>query len=251
MLLVMAFPRFLLPALLGLLMTDTLMELAFISYMVSWLHRTAGGDFEIVASSTSDRLFFPLHGKPKVMYLNQGHTSNAAAGTAFVLVGIGGILALTLRHRWTKKCRIGTFSTALHRTWILLTILSALLTLAALIYTFVLTRLHSIHHIELNVAASLDNRPYPNYVAYPLDEWTPETWFVGVLELQLVHPAERNEIVHQLKIMRAWRWNLIPMFILGMGLCVVAVWDELQRPNKHAVVRAEEFELQKSRLRRA
>lgn len=247
MLLIMALPRFLLPVLLGLLMIDASIEFAFISYMVSWLHHTAGGDFEIIAPSTSDKLSFPLHGKPEVMYVNQGHTSNAAAGTAFVLVGIGGIISLMLRHHWTKKGMLGTFVTASHQIWILTTILSALLTLAALIYTFVLTKLHSIHHINLDVAVSLDNRPYPNYVAYPLDQWTPETWFVRVLELQLVYPAERNDIVRQLRIMRAWRWNLIPMFILGLGLCVIAVWDGLQGRKRYAVARPEEFELQKGR----
>lgn len=47
--------------------------------------------------------------------------------------------------------------------------------------------------------------------------------------------------------MRAWRWNLIPMFILGLGLCVIAVWDGLQGRKRYAVARPEEFELQKGR----
>lgn len=221
----MVFPHLLLPVALALLMIDAIIELSFVSSMVAWLHRTAGGDFTIVAPSTSDKLSFLLHGKPEGLLVNQGHTSNAAAGTAFVLVGLGGILVLTLRHRASIKGTAAGLSMVLYHAWLVSTILSVLLTLVALIYTFVVTNAHSRHTIDLNVAASLNNQPYPNYVAYPLDKWTPENWFSAVLELQLVKPDQREDIAHHLTIMRAWKWNLIPLFILGFGFSLVAIMD--------------------------
>lgn len=61
---------------------------------------------------------------------------------------------------------------------------------------------------------------------YPLNEWTPENWYLAVLELPLVNEDDRHLITHKLKLMRGWRWNLIPMFILGfvlVGLVIVEV----------------------------
>lgn len=225
----MALPRFLLPMVLILLMIDAIIELAFVSSMVAWLHRTAGGDFTVVAPSTSSELSFPLHGKPESLLLNQGHTSNAAAGTAFVLVGLGGILALALRHRASTKGTAVDLSMVLYYAWLLSTILSVLLTLVALIYTFVVTNAHTGQTIDLDVAVSLDNRPYPNFVAYPLEQWTPENWLSAVLELQLVEPHQHDDIEDHLMIMRAWKWNIIPLFILGLVFSVVAIVDALSK----------------------
>lgn len=237
----MTLPRLFLPLTLALLMIDAIIELSFVSSMVAWLHRTAGGSFTIVAPSTSNELSFSLHGKPVGLLVNQGHTSNAAAGTAFVLVGLGGILVLTLRHRAATKGRGVGISKVLYHVWLLSTILSILLTLVALIYTFVVTNAHTGQTIDLNVAVSLDNKPYPNYVAYPLEKWTPENWFSAVLELQLVEPEQRDDIAHHLTIMRAWKWNLIPLFILGLGLAVVALLDALVRRRSESARRVEHY----------
>ncbi|KAM0719817.1 hypothetical protein Q7P37_003952 [Cladosporium fusiforme] len=235
----MAFPRVLLPLALALLMIDAIIELSFVSSMVAWLHRTAGGDFTVVAPSTSNELSFSLHGKPEGLLINQGHTSNAAAGTAFVLVGLGGILALTLRYRAMTNGRV---SLVLYHAWLVSTILSVLLTLVALIYTFVVTNAHTGQTIDLDVAVSLDNRPYPNFVAYPLGQWTPENWFSAILELQLVDPDQRNDIANHLTIMRAWKWNLIPLFILGLGFSIVAIMDALiRRRSKNSNIRVEQY----------
>lgn len=84
----MSLPRWVVPLLLALLMIDAIIELSLISSMVAWLHSTAGGEFEVIAPEMQDMISFNLHGKPKNLLLNQGHTSNGAAGTAFVLVGL-------------------------------------------------------------------------------------------------------------------------------------------------------------------
>lgn len=241
----MALPRWTVPLVLALLMIDAIIELSFISSMVAWLHSTAGGEFEVIAPDMQDTMSFSLHGKPKNLLVNQGHTSNGAAGTAFVLVGIGGILVLALRHR-ASNSRSAKLVTSLYYAWLVSTILSALLTLAALAYTFAVTNQTRGQSIDVATAASLDNRPYPNYVAYPTDDWTPETWFEAVLDLTLVDRSQRTDIEHHLTIMRAWRWNLIPMFLLGVGLSVVAVLDAWTDRKNNKVGRAEKFEPMRS-----
>ena len=238
----MALPRWIVPLVLALLMIDAIIELSFISSMVAWLHSTAGGEFEIIAPEMQDTMSFSLHGKPKNLLLNQGHTSNGAAGTAFVLVGFGGILVLALRHRASTSSGAVRLATFLYSAWLVSTILSALLTLAALAYTFAVTNETRGQHIDIATASSLDNRPYPNYVAYPKDDWTPETWFEAVLELTLVDSGQRSDIMQHLTIMRAWKWNLIPLFLLGLALCAVALLEAWFERRNNKIVRGEKFE---------
>lgn len=207
----------------GLLMIDSIIELSFISSMVSWLHRRAGGSFDIIYNGST----FSLHGKPLNLLLNQGHTSNGAAGTAFVLIGIGGILALLLRARAHQRpgTALSKFGLVFYHAWLVFTLLSALLTLAALVYVFVVTNDHTGQGINLQLASTLHNEPYPNYVAYPLGAWTPENWFDAVLNLNLASTTDRSDIHNHLVIMRSWRWNLIPMLILGLCVMVLAFTD--------------------------
>jgi len=98
-----------------------------------------------------------------------------------------------------------------------MTLLSALLTLSALIYTFVVT--HQTDHQSIDLAIAAQN---PEPLAYPQDKWTPENWFVAVLALPLAHDSDRQTIRNHLRLMRGWRWNLIPLFILGVVVCVLA-----------------------------
>lgn len=171
----MALTTTILLAAMVLLTIDGVIELGMITNMVSWLHRTAGGDF-IIDYESANGSQFPLHGKPLGLLADQGHTSNGAAGTAFIVIGLGGFLTLLLRHRQLKRAdTVHGFTKGLYYFWLVMTVLSATLAVAALIYTFVLTYAHMGQSINLGLAASLDNHPYPNYVAYPDQLWTPET----------------------------------------------------------------------------
>lgn len=207
----------------GVLMVDSIIELSFVSSMVAWLHRRAGGSFEIGYNGSS----FSLHGKPESLLLNQGHISNGAAGTAFVLIGLGGIVILSLRSR-SNLWRSGLVKVAYH-FWLVMTVFSALLSLAALIFTFVLTNDHDGQTINLATASTLGNRPYPHYVAYPFQSWTPENWFGAVLKLDLVDAGDRDAISLRYAVMKGWRWNLIPMFIIGLAVAMLAFWDAFNR----------------------
>lgn len=207
----------------GLLMVDSIIELSFISSMVAWLHRRAGRSFEVAYNGSS----YSLHGKPVGLLVNQGHTSNGAAGTAFVLIGMGGILILWMRSRPSLVTK--GIVKGLYYFWLVMTVLSALFTLAALIATFVITGNHTGQTIDQGVASQLNNQLYPDYVAYPLNFWTPENWFDAVLKLDLMHTSERSNINLHVAVMRGWRYNLIPMFIIGSVAACLALWDASKR----------------------
>ncbi|EXJ90446.1 hypothetical protein A1O1_03548 [Capronia coronata CBS 617.96] len=226
-----------LPLLISLpvLMIDGLIEVGFVGSMVGFLHDRAGKSFTVDAPSGP----FNLHGKPAGLLVDQGHTSNGAAGTAVILVGILGFLTIWHERRRTRKTSPTTTihpHSGLFTFWTILTILSAMLTLAALIYTFVLTAQTDNQTIDLAVAAA-NSDP----LMYPDDKWTPENWFVAVLALPLAHDSDRRDIRNNLRLMRGWRWNLIPLFIFGVGIAGLAVW-ELFRGRKWMRTRTTEGE---------
>ncbi|KAF5025559.1 hypothetical protein F66182_2367 [Fusarium sp. NRRL 66182] len=201
---------------LGLLMVVAIIELSFISAMVGWLHRTATGTFSFRYRGVRT----DLKGEPLSLITDQGHTSNGAAGTAFVLVGCGGVIALLLRNRPNP----GKFSRFFYNLWLVVNVLSLLLVLSALIYTFVVTNQHSGQEIVPGIAARLGNDR-----KYPLQSWTPQNWFSALLDLDLSNSNERNDIVHHLRIMRGWQYNLIPFFIIHLVETSLALWDAMQR----------------------
>ncbi|KAI1097496.1 hypothetical protein F4804DRAFT_327467 [Jackrogersella minutella] len=199
---------------LGLLMVDSIIELSFVSSMVAWLHRTASKGFDV----NRDGSTYHLGGKPLNLMGDQGHTSNGAAGTAFVLIGLGGIIALSLRY-WARNVSGGkaTFARFIYYLWVSLNIPAFLLTIAALAYTFAVTNAHEGQTIDEALAASLNGGPYP------ADTWTPQNWFSAVLQLDLVDA--RSDIQSHLDVMRGWQYNLIPMFIIQLGVTILALWE--------------------------
>ena len=104
-----------------------------------------------------------------------------------------------------------------------MTFVSAGLTLSALIYTFIVTNNTDNQSIDLTVAEA---NPEPKM--YPLDQWTPENWFIAVLKLPLANESDRSTIRYNLDLMRGWRWNLIPLFILGLAAAMTALWELIQ-----------------------
>ncbi|KAK5219321.1 hypothetical protein LTR47_011539 [Exophiala xenobiotica] len=183
--------------------------------MVGFLHDRAGKFFTINASSGP----FDIHGKPKNLLVDQGHTSNGAAGTAVILMGLGGFLTL-----WLEKRR-GCHS-ALFIFWVVMTWLSATLTLSALIYVNVVVAQTDNQSIELSVA-----EVHPDPQRYPVDKWTPDNWFKALLALPLAHDGDRGTLRYHLRLTSGWRWNLIPLFIVGAAVALLAT-SELVRERR-------------------
>ncbi|KAK3905348.1 hypothetical protein C8A05DRAFT_41679 [Staphylotrichum tortipilum] len=206
-----------------LLAVDGAVTLGLVSTMVVFLHGYGGGPFP-VAGPDGDP--FLLSGKPANLVVNQGHTSNAAGGTALILVGFGGVFAIWLERRSMKKWDRPSPFFAL---WAVLVLLSWLLTMGALIYTFIETARTDDQAISVAVAMA---NPPP--AAYPDGRWTPENWYSAVLDLPLLSADNRRVIGGHLSLMRAWRWNLLALFVLGFLLLVLVGW-EMVRVRKRDV----------------
>lgn len=108
--------------------------------------------------------------------------------------------------------------------------LSWLLTLSALIYTFVVTHQTDGDRIDVNLAASTyAARDVAVVFPYPGGNWTPETWYKQVLTLGFVDRGEKGDIRTHVRLMEGWRWNLIPLFLLGGTVMAAAVTEWLER----------------------
>ncbi|KAK3397387.1 hypothetical protein B0T20DRAFT_356952 [Sordaria brevicollis] len=200
-----------------LLYIDAAISLSLVSSMVAFLHGRGGQPFEVRQDLNGSS--FNLPGEPAHLLTDHGHTTNGAGGTGIVLVWFGGVLALWLEHR--SRAKYGK-SSPFYYLWALITILSWLLTLTALIYTFVLTNRHSNQRILMSLAASYSPRPYP------WESWTPENWYTEVNKLPLVHAGDHDTLRKKLRLMRGWRYNLIPFMILGFILMALVVVELLR-----------------------
>jgi hypothetical protein len=197
--------------LIGLLMVDSIIELGLVSSMVGWLHQTASNGFKFTYNGST----YPIAGTPSDFLVNQGHTSNGAAGTAFVLIGLGGFLSLWLRGKHHPHER--SSSRIIYYVWIALQIPALLLTTGAGGYVFAVTNAHRGQTIDTALAAGLDGSPYP------VDSWTPQNWFPAVLQLDSV--TGRDDIQRHLDLMKGWQYNLIPLFIIHLLETVLALMD--------------------------
>ena len=206
---------------LGLLMVVSIIELSFISTMVGWLHHRASGTFAFQYHGSRSE----LSGQPKNFIVDQGHTSNGASGTAFILVGIGGFLILCSSSRRRSSKSIPVF----YHLWLIVNVLSLLLTLASLIYVFVVTNSHKGQKIDPETAASLNGQPYT------MDSWTPQNWFSAILDLDLSDSDERRDIESHLRIIRGWQYNLISFFIIHFVETCLALWDYIQGNKQHVL----------------
>ncbi|KAM6477658.1 hypothetical protein HDV62DRAFT_372708 [Trichoderma sp. SZMC 28011] len=202
---------------LGVLLIDAVLELAFITSMVAWLHNTASGTFAVNFNGST----FDLYGIPKHFLVDQGHSSNGAAGTAIVLICIGGSLVLFLRSRPNI---IGAKATSFfYGAWLVIMVLGLMLTIGSLGYVFSVTNAHKGQTIDLDAASKTGNHKYA------LDTWTPQNWFPAMLKLDLADSSQRNDIANHLRIMRGWQYNLIPLFLVQLTTTVLAILEFLER----------------------
>ncbi|RFU81366.1 hypothetical protein TARUN_815 [Trichoderma arundinaceum] len=201
---------------LGALMIDAVLELAFITSMVAWLHNTASGTFAVNFNGST----FDLYGEPKHFLVDQGHSSNGAAGTAIVLIGFGGILTLFLRSR--PNILGQKFTSFLYGAWLVILVLGLMLTIGSLGYVFSVTNAHKGQKIDVQVASTTGNH------LYALDTWTPQNWFAAMLELDLADDSQRNDIAAHLRIMRGWQYNLIPLFLVQLTTTILAILEYLE-----------------------
>ena len=104
-----------------------------------------------------------------------------------------------------------------------MTFLSWLLTMAALIFTFVVTTITAHQSIDLDLASK-----NPSPTPYPDSEWTPETWYSAVADLPLVQQTDRVTLHHRLRTIVGWKYNLIPLLVLGFLLMALSVIETVR-----------------------
>lgn len=204
--------------------------------MVAFLHGYGSGPFQVLSGSST----FLLAGHTANLIINQGHTTNGAGGTAPVLVGFGSIIALILERRARNKVNIFTThqypfiidclanvlvrqSSTFFYLWAVIVVLSCLLSLSALIYTFVEAGITDNQGVSIAVA---QQNVAP--ARYPLDRWTPENWYLAVLELPLMNARNKNVIIGKLRLIRGWRWNTIPLFLPGLLLAILVAAEVIR-----------------------
>ncbi|KAF8849745.1 hypothetical protein BDZ45DRAFT_221668 [Acephala macrosclerotiorum] len=206
---------------------DSAIELALISSMVGYLHRSGANQYPFQADDGSTIL---VNAKPKGLLLNEGHTSNGAAGTALVIVSIGGWIVLWWMRRRDKLNETPRPS-RIFLGYTIWTILSFCLTTSALAYTFAVTNQTNNQSIDPTVAAQFQGH------AYPLLNWTPGNWEKALLALPLTSDKDRKYLEHWSHVIEGWKWNLIPLFLIGLVVMVLSVRVYLEQRTGRRLVR--------------
>ncbi len=216
---------------LGVLMIDSLVEMGFIASTVRFLNTGADGPYTVNYKGST----FQLASKPANLEVNQGHTANGAAGTALILVGLCGLIALFLRNRpGYAASRVSVFW---YRAWLVLTVPAVLLSLAALIYVSIVTAAADRQTIDVALAAGLAGG-----AKYPALTWTPQSWYAAVLNLPLADAAQVSTISTQWKVMQGWRINIRPLFVIQIAVTGLAWADMWGRRSWSAVASTEKRE---------
>jgi hypothetical protein len=207
---------------------DSALELSFISATVGYFHRSGANQYPFKGADGSTIL---INAKPKGFLVNEGHTSNGAAGTALVIVSIGGWIVLWWMRRREKSNETPRPS-RIFLGYTIWTILSFCLTTAALAYTFAVTNQTKGQSIDTTVAAQFQGH------AYPLQNWSPENWEKALLALPLTSNKDRDYLNHWLHVIQGWKWNLIPLFLIGLVVMVLSIRVYLEQRTGRRLVRS-------------
>ncbi|CRG86578.1 hypothetical protein PISL3812_03588 [Talaromyces islandicus] len=190
-------------------------QLALVSRMVAFLQiqKTQVKTYQALGS---DSLGFKIHVLPEKLSLNQGHTTNGAAGYGLVLSIALLVITFSFRNDRNHKRKLLMMT--------ILLVLLVLFILSAFIYVFAVTYLTSENRINTRYAQSMDGAPYP------IDNWTPETWYKALLLL----PIENVDLTGAYQEMVAWRWWIFPYLmvsILASGWTAI-VWLREEAPTR-------------------
>lgn len=227
---------------LGLVMLASALELSLISATVAYLAQLDKRTFTVSSSTTSSpsppTTTTTIHGLPATLLVDQGHTANGAAGTALVLLGLGGVLALHLRSRARYHHATGArgaLARAVYRLWLGLTVPALLLTLGALAYVLAVTRMHDDDAGQMAALLDHDHDNGNGGVVAVLGTWTPQGWLGALARLDV---ADRAALRVQARVARAWEWNLVPFFGVQVGMTVCAWLDARRRRGERGVYEA-------------
>lgn len=223
----------------ALLAAISITEVGLVSSMVGFLHDQKHNVKTYTVNWPDNTIV--LNALPAHLLVNQGHETNGAAGYGFVLGLFGLWVAWRQRRRDGSVCissnpQETTVINDLQRpsktlqALAIMLLLSTLLTLSALIYVFVVTNQTDNQTILESIAQANVGSKYPTH------DWTPENWYKAILKLPLAKDSLKGGFRTHVHLMEAWRWFLIPMFIVNLGTLAVGVWAVLtqRREGRYA-----------------
>lgn len=117
-------------------------------------------------------------------------------------------------------------------TLLLLHLIGTIFTFSALVLVFVVTYRTTNQLIRAPIAANTQGFDYDEFT------WTPETWLTAVLDLPLADERMHDEIISRVTAMVAWRWMLVPIFVVDIIACGVTTLAWLKQ-RKGATTRAD------------
>ncbi|KAK7947072.1 uncharacterized protein PG986_011393 [Apiospora aurea] len=221
-----------------LLICTSLIEVGLVSTTLAWLHTTASAGFHFYDGVTPDSPQYTLAGVPANFLINQVYVALAdAGGAAFLLVCAGGFLALWARRRHLRLYHRNSYhlrhsaslqSRALlycYYAWVGLQVPLLLFTAATLGYVYNLTAARQGQAIRIEAAMKASSTS-GSADPYPLDSWTPQSWFPAVLNLDLVE--SRGDVKAAVSIMNGWFWNLCPLLVIQLAVVVLAKLELVQ-----------------------
>lgn len=224
-----------------LLICSSLVEVGLLSTTLGWLRGPASAGFHFYDGVSPESDMYTLAGAPAHLLVTQVYVALAdAGGAAFLLAGAGGFLALWARrrhlrlyHRQSYHLRHASSRTSralLHGyyAWVGAQLPLLLFTAAALGYVYNVTaaRQGQAIRIEAAVRASSSSPAGGAADPYPLDTWTPQSWFLAVLNLDLVE--SRGDVRGAVSIMDGWFWNLCPMLAIQLVVAILAMLELVQ-----------------------
>ncbi|KAK8073218.1 hypothetical protein PG994_004117 [Apiospora phragmitis] len=220
-----------------LLICSALIEVGLLSTTLAWLRTTASAGFHFYDGVHPDSPQYTLWGEPANLLLTQTYVALADAGATFLLVGAGGFLALWsrgrhlrlhnrhsyhLRHTSSLRARALLYA---YYGWVALQVPLLLFTAATLGYVYNVTAARQGQDIRIEAAMNASSSS-GGADPYPLDSWTPQSWFPAVLNLDLVE--SRGDVKAAVSIMNGWFWNLCPMLVLQLAVVVLAKLELVQ-----------------------
>ena len=223
----------------ALLSALSIVNLGLISSVVAWLlaqkHNVHSYRIDWPANTVE------LNVEPENLWVDQTYESIGVAAYGFLL----GIFGMITAWRLKKAARVCTDQKPLY-LWnqllmycqplrsltalAALQLLAILFTSTALIFVFVATYQTNGDSVREPVASNTVGINYPEF------EWTPETWMKAMLDLPLADGAKRDEIDSRVIAMVAWRWMLVPIFIVdcvAFGFTMMAWMKQRRRTAIH------------------
>jgi len=207
-----------LPILLIILIISSSLQFILLASTQSYLHHLSTCETIFSIQDTHHKTFY-LFPTPAHLWLAQDYTTAVAAFTGILIASLG-LVALPHQQHHQQPPPDQPHPqnpTPLFRIWTFLTIPTTFLTTGAHIFNLVLTHLTSSSTFSLASSAAIQNKPFE------LFQWTSETWFTVLENLQFVHEAQREEMVRRVRVMGAGRWNLVVMTVLGWAVMWIAI----------------------------